>query len=216
MEDWLFYELFVPFYLFSRRRLLLENPWVVLKGEDQKPVFEVKKLVFDQPCFKEKIKKSTNRLLRWGPMRKLNRFTSDLLMEDFILQNQSEVEIKYIDSLIGYGVFSNQVIPALKFVGEYVGIVRRRDRKKDRDDDYIFRYIRTGLFQPLVVDAEECGNFTRFINHSLTPNLSSRWIVHEGIYHIVFMTNRLVKKGEQLTYNYGPGYWSQRANPLEL
>jgi SET domain-containing protein len=67
-----------------------------------------------------------------------------------------------------------------------------------------------------VIDAEEKGNFTRFINHSDEPNLTSRWIVVDGIYHVILFANQLIPKGTQLTYDYGPNYWSQRPGPLCL
>ena len=60
------------------------------------------------------------------------------------------------------------------------------------------------------------GNFTRFLNHSFKPNVSSRGMVIDNLYHVIFFANKKIEKDEQLTYDYGPTYWNTRPYPQEL
>ncbi len=71
-----------------------------------------------------------------------------------------------------------------------------------------------------IVDASKTGNFTRFINHSNTPNLKARCKLakFEGGSQIiiVFIAKRAIT-GEALSFNYGPGYWKNKGiQPQEL
>ncbi len=117
------------------------------------------------------------------------------------------MDIRWIDELKGYGLFAQEVIPEMICVGEYVGIVKKRDRKKDNDNSYIFEYAIDTLDTGYVIDAEKQGNHTRFINHSDDPNLLSRWLLIDGLPRIIFFTKRQILPNEELTVDYGPHYW---------
>ena len=194
----------------------MENPWIVLENGEKKTVECINELVFRFDIYKDKIIKKTSNLLKKENNRKMNRFSTELLGEDFFNNKRIDHSIRFIDHLVGFGVFAEQKIPAFSFIGEYVGEIRKKNKKEDSDNLYVFRYLRVGLFEPLVIDAKYKGNFTRFINHSIRPNLSAKWIVQDGVYHIILVANRAIDKGEQLTYDYGIGYWRRRAKPLEL
>ncbi len=66
----------------------------------------------------------------------------------------------------------------------------------------------------IVVDAAKCGNFTRFINHSINPNLkaSCRLAKFAGGSQIiiVFIAKRTIFENEPLSLDYGPGYWKSK------
>lgn len=194
----------------------MEDPWFVLKNGEKKSVSSIETLEFTDPIFIKEIQKRTTRVLKGSFRRKMNLFSCALFENEFTEKKTPKYSIRFVDSLIGYGVYAEQTIPKLAYIGEYVGVVRRRDKKRDQDNSYIFRYLRTNLFKPLVIDAEEKGNFTRFINHSDEPNLTSRWIIVDGIYHVILFANQMIPKGKQLTYDYGPNYWSKRPDPLCL
>ena len=53
-----------------------------------------------------------------------------------------------------------------------------------------------------VIDATTRGNQARFINHSCDPNCISKVLVIQGQKHIVIFAQRLISKGEELTYDY--------------
>ena len=124
--------------------------------------------------------------------------------------------IKWISSYLGYGVFAAKDLPDLTYIGEYTGVVKKRWFKKNRYNDYIFRYTAGPKETPFVIDAQDKGNFARFINHSNCPNLTCQWVITGGITRIILFTNTFIQKGKQLTYNYGDYYWRSRTPPEQL
>ncbi len=118
------------------------------------------------------------------------------------------VLIRFIDRKVGFGVFAMQKIPACSYVGEYTGIVRKRMRRNLHQKDYIVRY---GAFQldkqKLIIDAETGGNFTRWINHSPTPNLTLQSVYYRGMPRMIFTALQEIKEGVQLTFDYGSFFW---------
>ena len=127
-----------------------------------------------------------------------------------------DVALKWVNPHIGYGVFAKNDIPEFTYIGEYTGIVRPRKRVFRDKNNYTFGYVIGPYDTPYVIDAQKAGNFTRFLNHSDTPNLTSRWLIANGVCHIIFYANRLIPIGTQLTYDYGPLYWKHRPNPVDF
>ena len=173
-------------------------------------------LEFSTEKILNKVEKRCHRKLKSEKHKKLNRWVNGLYKNDLERKKESEFHIKRVSALVGYGVYSTKRIPELTYIGEYTGVVKRRERRKDRYNDYIFGYIVGPSDTPWVIDASKKGNFTRFINHSFSPNLTSRWIIHENVCHVILFANRLILPGEQLTYDYGPYYWKRRSFPLDL
>jgi SET domain-containing protein len=163
-----------------------------------------------------KIQKRCEKKLKYRRHASNNRWTVALLGEEIAQKKEALVEIKKVHPLVGSGVFAKERIPPLSMVGEYVGLVRKREPKKDRDNPYVFRYMIGPHEASYVIDAQNKGNFTRFINHSYEPNLISKWAIFEGIGRIVFCARRTIWPGEQLTVDYGPYYWRRRPHPLDL
>jgi SET domain-containing protein len=194
----------------------LEDPWIAIVDGEKKEVQKIERLEFSESELIPRIQKKTKAFLKKNDRKKLNAFSSALFCQDFLINKTPDVEIKKVDSIVGMGVFAKTIIPRLSYVGEYVGIVRRRNRLLDPGNPYIFRYLRSSLFCPLVVDAREKGNFTRFINHSDEPNLTSRWLIVDGVYHIILFSNQMILPGTQITYDYGESYWRKKANPIVL
>ena len=159
------------------------------------------------------VDKSTKQL-RKQSIRKMNRWTLALHQKSILSSRCDHVYIRYIDHAVGYGVFANRSLPALTYVGEYTGSVKRRSVKRIDSNDYVFGYMAGSKSTPFVIDAAKKGNFTRFINHSCAPNMSSRWVVLNGVTRIIIFTNRSVPEGGQLTYDYGKYYWRRRAVPF--
>ena len=126
------------------------------------------------------------------------------------------VELRWIDDAIGWGVFAAENLPEMYYIGEYAGLVRGK-KFKDSKNSYCFQYaIVQGESTRLTIDAKDQGGIVRFINHSDTPNLHSALATTENLSHVIFYTNRPLKKGEQLSYNYGPDYWKKRGKPRKL
>jgi hypothetical protein len=118
--------------------------------------------------------------------------------------------VKWIDSDVGYGAFAEEVIPKFTFIGEYVGLVRKRSLFRRNSNTYCFDYPIGDLKSPYVIDAKDQGNLTRFINHSDHPNLEPAAAYSEGLLHIILFTKEVIAPGTQLVYDYGEDFWAGR------
>lgn len=127
------------------------------------------------------------------------------------------ISIRFIDNTFGFGVFAEKDIPKGSFIGEYTGLVRKRRRFRDKKNYYCFEYtIGDWLRNPYIIDANLCGNHTRFINHSDEANLETISVYADGVMHIVFVALKAIKKGQQLCYHYGDYFWTRRRAPKKL
>lgn len=128
-----------------------------------------------------------------------------------------KIAICWVNSQIGYGVFAIQDIPAWSFLGEYTGILRKRRSIWLDENDYCFRYpIPKRSWKYLTIDSGKQGNFTRFINHSDLPNAEAISIFYNNSIRIIIRSTQLIKKHEQITYDYGPLYWKHRKKQEEF
>lgn len=176
----------------------------------------LEELEFESPEILAWVKKKCVKRLKKKRYFLNNRWALALFKDNVLSAPVNHTYIEWINSYLGYGAFAAKNITELTYMGEYTGIVRRRHKKKDLGNNYVFRYVTGPRDTPFVIDAKDQGNFTRFMNHSDDPNLTSRWIIAGGITHIILFANQPIKKGTQLTYNYGPTYWRSRTAPSEL
>ena len=184
--------------------------------EDFEKIFEIKYLPFlkieDQKLLK-KIDKMCVNAGRNGDLTKENiwfgHFYERELKEHFI----SDVYVKWINEIKEYGLFANKDFKNLSYIGEYTGCVRKYIKKIDDRNPYCFEYSIGYKKTKYTIDAREEGSVIRFVNHSYEPNVTPINVYSDGKMHLVFRTNRKVLKDEELTYDYGPFYWSRRERP---
>lgn len=128
-----------------------------------------------------------------------------------------KIAICWRSAQIGYGVFATENIPAWSFIGEYTGILRKRQSLWLDENDYCFRYpIPKWSWQYLTIDSGKQGNFTRFINHGDQPNTEAISIFYNNTVKIIIRSIQPIKKHEQITYDYGPLYWKHRKKQEEF
>lgn len=163
-------------------------------------------LIYEENVDRSWIQKKAKSRLNDPTFCSFNRWNLALFKRELAGIRQ-KMSVRPIDELKGAGLFANNTLFEMTCVGEYVGVVKKRDRKKDRDNSYIFEYAIDTFDTGYVIDAQKQGNHTRFINHSDTPNLLSRWLLIDNLPRIIFFTNRRVEKEEELTVDYGPYYW---------
>ena len=168
----------------------------------------------DQIC--DKIAKKCQKALTGQLLERrqiwLGTYFSKEINQGFVPQ----VAIAWIGEEIGYGVFAEQLFSPGDFVGEYVGVLRPRQKKQDERNNYCFEY-RVGSWKsPYLIDAEAMGNHTRFINHSLTSNLEPVFVYLAGAMHLIFIAKTAIVQGEQLTYDYGELFWKKKKPPIPL
>ena len=96
-----------------------------------------------------------------------------------------------------WGVYATEPIPAGRKVLEYTGEKISRRETKRRADSSQFIYLFT-LDPYWTIDGSVGGSGAQYINHSCEPNLIARII--RG--HILYMSVRDIKRGEELTVDY--------------
>jgi SET domain-containing protein len=95
-----------------------------------------------------------------------------------------------------YGVYAREFIPVNRKVIEYTGIRLNRREAKYADHTYLFV-----LDNYWTVDGAIGGSGAEIINHSCEPNLISRVMKR----HILYLSLRVIKPGEELTVDYNFG-----------
>ncbi|TVU09312.1 hypothetical protein EJB05_42776, partial [Eragrostis curvula] len=130
----------------------------------------------------------------------------------------------------GWGVRSLSSIPSGSFICEYAGeLLQDKEAEKRENDEYLFdighNYHDEELWEGLkstpglessapsskpmegfTIDAAECGNVGRFINHSCLPNLYAQNVLwdHDDVQkpHVMLFAVENIPPLQELTYHY--------------
>ncbi len=95
-----------------------------------------------------------------------------------------------------YGLYASENIPANRKIIEYTGErCNRKETKKRGGGDYTYLYT---LDPYWTLDGAVGGSGAEIANHSCDPNMVGR--IMKG--HIIYMSLRPIKKGEELTIDY--------------
>ena len=122
------------------------------------------------------------------------------------------VFIGKVSKTVGYGLFARGRIAKGAIVGQYTGVVRNEDLKKDRSNGYTFTYDPFNQLH-MVVDAKEKGNYMRFANHSAKyANMAPRLVYNEPrkSWHVLLVATKEIRSGDQVLFNYGHQYGWER------
>ena len=172
-------------------------------------------LYFEGSC-REKISKKIVTMKKKQELAVEHIWLGALFQKEILSSQIPDVVIRWMDPMIGWGVFANRDLKKMEFIGEYYGRVRPR-RRRDQTNAYICEYlICPGMKTRFVVDAAEEGGVARYINHSEDPNLAFTLVNCDEIHHVILYTKRGIARGEQLCYDYGPDYWKKRKAPQNL
>ena len=121
------------------------------------------------------------------------------------------VTIRFINPVVGYGVFAEEDIPPYSTLHHYAGILMLDD-EIDPDHDSTFSFTDLKNYS---IDAMKAGNWTRFMNHGderhpKTNTIPWEYYREDGP-RIVFTSGAHgIKKGQQLLYSYGESYWEEK------
>ncbi|KAI6188898.1 Aspartate--tRNA ligase, cytoplasmic [Aphelenchoides besseyi] len=117
----------------------------------------------------------------------------------------------------GFGVFAKEPIQSGSFVCEIAGTYLPLKRWKTLNVvNFIYRFLLRNPYNlsfasnrqvHTCIDARECGNESRFVNHSCSPNLrflqsANHYVAYQPIRVLLYAAND-IKAGEELTLNYG-------------
>ena len=97
-----------------------------------------------------------------------------------------------------WGVYAGENIPARRKVIEYTGErISRKETRRRSDEQARMIYLFT-LDNYWTLDGAVGGSGAQYINHCCDPNI--RTVIQKG--HILYMSNRAIRKGEELTVDY--------------
>ena len=97
-----------------------------------------------------------------------------------------------------YGIFAGEDMPKNRKVIEYTGErINRRETRKRSEEQGSMIYLFT-LDNYWTLDGAVGGSGAEYINHCCDPNI--RVLVTKS--HILYMTKRAIRKGEELTVDY--------------
>lgn len=101
-----------------------------------------------------------------------------------------------------WGIYAGEDIPRRRKVIEYTGErISRRETKRRAEADPGLIYLFT-LDKYWTLDGSVGGSGAEFINHSCAPNIVTE--IRSG--HILYITNRAIRKGEELSVDYHFAY----------
>jgi len=116
----------------------------------------------------------------------------------------SKYVLKTKRGLSGLGLFAGEDIPRDVFLVEYWGKIVTDEEADEVAGKYLFR-----LDGGKTILGNHKGNLARLINHSCKPNAEAEM---DGK-RIFIYSKRAIKKGEEISYNYGKEYFNDHIKP---
>jgi hypothetical protein len=101
-------------------------------------------------------------------------------------------------SLAGLGMFACQPIKKGRFIARYSGRKIDTDQADELNNKYLFE-----INARWTIDGSSRRNVARYINHSCRPNAEPYFVKHV----IKIRAIKNIKPDEEITYNYGRGYF---------
>jgi hypothetical protein len=118
--------------------------------------------------------------------------------------------IKWVSPQAGFGVFAKRDIKKGELVGIYCGEIVLNARDKDYLWSYRSKYL-NGKRTRLGIDGRVKGNILRFVNHAgKNCNADAEYVIHDGIWKVVYYAVSDIRKGEEITTDYGSNYFTSR------
>lgn len=189
----------------------ISKPFTIKRFEELFGLIYTKELQFNDWETEQWIRKKCERVQKNGKIGQLAQWLGSYHSRELSQGEIPSVEIRWIHQQIGYGLFASEPFKKWQYIGEYTGLLRRRNLFFPNINDYCFMYPKYWLStRAYTIDSEKHGNYTRFINHSDFPNCESVAVFHDGVFHILFRAIKEIQAGEEFTYDYGGIYWLRR------
>jgi SET domain-containing protein len=102
----------------------------------------------------------------------------------------------------GLGLFAGRDFKKGDLIIEYVGEKITEEEANRRGGKYLFE-----LNDNWTIDGKGRHNIARYINHACKPNANPQ--LDDAEEHIYIYAKKSIKKGEEITYSYGPMYFNQ-------
>ena len=130
------------------------------------------------------------------------------------------MHIKWVNKTVEYGVFAEKDIRRGDMVVEYTGRLCYDDAHND--NPYVWDYPTYSMVEvpgkkrrkkiKYCIDAEKSGNYARFINHTHRryQNVGIHMVPVNNFWHVVYVAQKDIYRGQQLLTYYGTQYWRDR------
>lgn len=144
-------------------------------------------------------------------IERFNAFFRQLEKDGTDERYNRRISIRFINPVVGYGVFAKENIPPYSTLVQYTGVLMLdEDINVDHDSTFSFTDYKT-----FSIDAAKHGNWARFMNHCAEGEKGNNAIPWEHYTEkgprIVFTSGqRGIKRGEQILYSYGDDYWTEK------
>ncbi len=121
------------------------------------------------------------------------------------IKNEYSLEVRHIDDLKGFGVFSCEDIKVGSVI-ETCYCLKTFNNPTHPNFDYLFHHKEKNFgYLPF--------GFGSIYNHSDNPNMI--WELKSENFNIIkFISIKEIKSGDELCHNYGPMYWKHREKKL--
>jgi SET domain-containing protein len=115
-------------------------------------------------------------------------------------------KVKVKKGLADWGLFADEDIKPDEFIIEYVGERISTEEADERGGEYLFE-----VTEDLTIDGRDERFTARYINHSCDPNAEAEH--DEDGDRIYIRACKRIKKGEEITYNYGEEFFDEHIAP---
>jgi uncharacterized protein len=106
--------------------------------------------------------------------------------------------------IAGLGMFASVDIKKGQYIIEYTGEYLTNKEAEKRGGRYLFE-----IDENTTIDGSMRENKARYLNHACKPNVEA--VIEDG--KIFFYSKRVIKKNEELTFDYGKEYFKVYIEP---
>lgn len=117
---------------------------------------------------------------------------------------EPHVQVRIGKSYAGMGLFADQDIQPGQRIIEYTGERIPTTEANERGGKYLFE-----INSKITIDGKDRKNLARYINHQCKPNCEAN--LEKG--RVFIYSWKKIKKGEELTYDYGKEYFDEIIKP---
>ena len=124
--------------------------------------------------------------------------------------HRAPIELRWVNKVVGYGVFAYKPIAKGDFIAEYTGQVMLKEQVQDTDYCWAYPPVSENG-KPISCDAKYKGNEMRYVNHGNKANICMKYILVNNVWHVCYVATQDIPAGAQLLVNYGSNYWNTRS-----
>ncbi|KAI8893605.1 hypothetical protein BC833DRAFT_278984 [Globomyces pollinis-pini] len=135
--------------------------------------------------------------------------------EDF---HREYLGVKWSSPETGFGLYAIKDIPIGTPLGWYSGVIEM----DIENTDYTWEVYKANVtlasgrseYVDIGINGLKAGNYLRFINH-VGEDCNTKYAIHNNQWFVLYVTEKAIVKGQELTTNYGSQYFKERYNAVQ-